>query len=234
MNRIPCRPPHHEHQGSRPDFILPDQALLHLEHPHHPPGLSTLTLQCFVSHSPQSALVSNLFIISQLLDSKFHGNFLIGLLGSWERVEGGYGAQTIPVSGLCYFLSPPPSFTAMFDDPIHGLLYITFMLGSCALFSRTWIYVSGSSAKDVAKQLKDQQMIVVGHRDDSTEKVLNRYIPTAAAFGGLCIGALSVFADFLGMCMLSCSPSLLTCYVYRRYWLRHGYPACRHHHLPVL
>lgn len=27
---------------------------------------------------------------------------------------------------------------------------------------------------------------------------LNRYIPTAAAFGGLCIGALSVLADFLG------------------------------------
>ena len=28
---------------------------------------------------------------------------------------------------------------------------------------------------------------------------LNRYIPTAAAFGGLCIGALSVTADFMGM-----------------------------------
>jgi preprotein translocase subunit SecY len=27
---------------------------------------------------------------------------------------------------------------------------------------------------------------------------LNRYIPTAAAFGGLCIGALSVMADFMG------------------------------------
>lgn len=28
--------------------------------------------------------------------------------------------------------------------------------------------------------------------------VLCRYIPTAAAFGGLCIGALSVLADFMG------------------------------------
>lgn len=27
---------------------------------------------------------------------------------------------------------------------------------------------------------------------------LRRYIPTAAAFGGLCIGGLSVMADFLG------------------------------------
>jgi len=29
-------------------------------------------------------------------------------------------------------------------------------------------------------------------------QILNRYIPTAAAFGGLCIGALSIVADFMG------------------------------------
>ena len=29
-------------------------------------------------------------------------------------------------------------------------------------------------------------------------KYLNKYIPTAAAFGGVCIGALSIFADFMG------------------------------------
>jgi protein transport protein SEC61 subunit alpha len=73
------------------------------------------------------------------------------------------------------------------------------MLGSCAFFSKTWIDVSGSSAKDVAKQLKEQQMIMRGHREKSMIHELNRYIPTAAAFGGLCIGALSVTADFLGM-----------------------------------
>jgi hypothetical protein len=32
------------------------------------------------------------------------------------------------------------------------------MLGSCAFFSKTWIDVSGSSAKDVAKQLRKQQV----------------------------------------------------------------------------
>jgi protein transport protein SEC61 subunit alpha len=33
---------------------------------------------------------------------------------------------------------------------------------------------------------------------DARPAPLPRYIPTAAAFGGLCIGALSVLADFLG------------------------------------
>lgn len=46
--------------------------------------------------------------------------------------------------------------------------------------------------------MKDSQMIMQGHRERSLIHELNRYIPTAAAFGGLCIGALSVLADFLG------------------------------------
>ena len=39
-----------------------------------------------------------------------------------------------------------------------------------------------------------------GHRDtvQSLKKELNRYIPTAAAFGGMCIGALTIVADFMG------------------------------------
>lgn len=72
------------------------------------------------------------------------------------------------------------------------------MLSACALFSKTWIEVSGSSPRDVAKQLKEQQLVMRGHREQSMYKELKRIIPTAAAFGGLCIGALSVTADLLG------------------------------------
>ncbi|KAM5279846.1 protein transport protein Sec61 subunit alpha isoform 3-T3 [Ctenodactylus gundi] len=82
----------------------------------------------------QSALVSNLYVISQMLSARFSGNLLVSLLGTWS----------------------------------------------------------------VAKQLKEQQMVMRGHRETSMVHELNRYIPTAAAFGGLCIGALSVLADFLG------------------------------------
>merc|ERR1712019_287184 len=96
------------------------------------------------------------------------------------------------------YLSPPMSIAEVLEDPLHAILYLVFILVACALFSKTWIEVSGSSAKDVAKQLRDQQMVMKGHRDSSLAKELNRYIPTAAAFGGMCIGALTVFADFLG------------------------------------
>merc|ERR1740121_1602416 len=95
-------------------------------------------------------------------------------------------------------MSPPRSFGEVFEDPIHAIFYIVFALISCALFSKAWIDVAGSSARDVAKQLQDQQMMMQGYRDTEMYRVLQRYIPTAAAFGGACIGALTIAADFLG------------------------------------
>lgn len=144
----------------------------------------------------QSALVSNLYFFSQLLYRRFKSNMLVNMLGQWQEIE--MLGQSVPVGGLVYYLSPPVGFYALWEDPIHALLYWVFILVSCAFFSKRWIDVSGTSAKDVAKQLKDQNMMLPGHRDTETARVLNRYIPTAAAFGGACIGALTICADFLG------------------------------------
>mmetsp|Transcript_8521 Transcript_8521/g.23748 ORF Transcript_8521/g.23748 Transcript_8521/m.23748 type:complete len:475 (-) Transcript_8521:331-1755(-) len=144
----------------------------------------------------QTALVSNLYFFSQLLYRRFKSNMLVNLLGQWQEMD--FGGQSIPVGGLAYYISPPSSFSDIWEDPIHALIYVIFVLTSCALFSKMWIDVSGSSARDVAKQLREQQMMMPGYRDSDLPRVLNRYIPTAAAFGGACIGALTVIADFLG------------------------------------
>lgn len=148
----------------------------------------------------QSALVSNLFFMSQILWSRFSDYAPVGWLGTWEDVSTGGYAHSVPVGGLCYYLSAPAGLWQAREDPVHALVYIVFMLSSCALFSKAWIDLSGSSARDVASQLRGQQMVIKGHRNAESimAKELNRHIPTAAAFGGLCIGALSIFADFLG------------------------------------
>mmetsp|Transcript_28430 Transcript_28430/g.56842 ORF Transcript_28430/g.56842 Transcript_28430/m.56842 type:complete len:473 (+) Transcript_28430:114-1532(+) len=145
----------------------------------------------------QTALVSNLYFISQMLYNRAPTNILVRLLGKWQDVEGQAGSS-IPVGGVAYYISPPHSFSEIIYDPFHAVFYLGFILTSCAMFSKTWIEVSGSSARDVAKQLREQQMIMKGHRDTAIVSTLNRYIPTAAAFGGACIGALTVIADFLG------------------------------------
>jgi protein transport protein SEC61 subunit alpha len=146
----------------------------------------------------QTALVSNLYFFSQLLYKRFSGNLLVNLLGRWQEVEGPTPGSSIPVGGLAYYVSPPTSVAEIIHDPFHALFYFAFILTACALFSKTWIEVSGSAPKDVAKQLQEQEMVIKGFREKSVITVLNRYIPIAAAFGGMCIGALTVIADFMG------------------------------------
>eukprot|EP01029_Cantina_marsupialis_P015611 TRINITY_DN3424_c0_g1_i2.p1 TRINITY_DN3424_c0_g1~~TRINITY_DN3424_c0_g1_i2.p1 ORF type:complete len:512 (+),score=114.07 TRINITY_DN3424_c0_g1_i2:65-1600(+) len=183
----------------------------------------------------QSALVTNMYMISQMLYKKFSGNMLVNILGQWVESQGSRG-QAVPVAGLAYYMSPPHSVTEMISDPIHAVFYIIFVLGkffimsmhvwvcvtvfcffifegrnlwmfsnffvlcaaTCGLFSKLWIDVAGQSPRDVARQFREQDMVVMGHRQSSSIKVLQRYIPIAAAFGGVCIGALSVTADLLG------------------------------------
>ncbi|PSS02987.1 Protein transport protein Sec61 subunit alpha like, partial [Actinidia chinensis var. chinensis] len=53
----------------------------------------------------QSALVSNLYFISQLLYRKYCGNFFVNLLGKWKESE--YSVQSIPVGGLAYYITAP-------------------------------------------------------------------------------------------------------------------------------
>jgi protein transport protein SEC61 subunit alpha len=124
----------------------------------------------------------------------------VRLLGRWQEASelGGQPGQFVPVGGIVYYISAPHSLREVAANPVHAVVYLAFMLTACALFSKTWIEVSGASARDVAKQLKEQGMFMAGHRDANLYKELNRYIPTAAAFGGVCIGALTVGADFLG------------------------------------
>ena len=57
----------------------------------------------------QSALVSNLYFLSQMLYKRYGGNILVRLLGVWAETEAGGGdsGQTVPVAGLVYYMTPP-------------------------------------------------------------------------------------------------------------------------------
>lgn len=82
------------------------------------------------------------------------------LSASARAQELGDSGQMHPVGGLVYYISPPHSLAEVAANPLHALVYVAFMLSACALFSKTWIEVSGSSSSDVAKQLREQQMFL--------------------------------------------------------------------------
>ena len=81
------------------------------------------------------------------------------------------------------------SFAELIYDPFHAVFYLVFVLTN-SIFSKCSIEVSGSSVRDVARQLKSEQIIMKGHRASALAGLLNRHIPAAAmcggAFAGLC------------------------------------------------
>jgi len=140
----------------------------------------------------ETALISNIFFVSQTLYSSYPG-ILTSILGSWRSVN--EGAQ-IPSGGLAYYMSPPRGLLDLLIHPIHSAVYILFICGLAALFSSHWVEVSGTSSKDVAKQLHSQGLNIRGWR--STGTCLNKYIPICALTGGFFLGGLTIFADMFG------------------------------------
>lgn len=166
----------------------------------------------------QSALVSNFFMISQLLYRRFGDNIIVTMLGKWASHEFSPGAS-IPIGGLAYYLSPPQSISELFTDPIHAFIYISFVLLTCAFFSKLWIHVSGASSKDIMRQLSSQGLSIKNRETyESQLRELDQYIPVAAAFGGMCIGALTLLADFLGTIGGSGTSILLACNIISEYY----------------
>merc|ERR1712078_419238 len=82
----------------------------------------------------QSALVSNVYFLSQLLYKRYGGNFLVRLFGRWEESQ--FGGHKVPVGGLAYYISAPTDLSDVFENPLHALFYMTFMLTACALSAR--------------------------------------------------------------------------------------------------
>lgn len=58
--------------------------------------------------------------------------------------------------------------------------------------------VSGQGPKEIANNLKDQGMFLKGNTNEGTYRKIKQLVMTAATLGGICIGALTIFADFLG------------------------------------
>jgi protein transport protein SEC61 subunit alpha len=85
-------------------------------------------------------------------------------------------------------------------DPLHSIFYVVFILVSCGLFAKTWVELSGKSSRDVARSLRDNGYYLEGIREteENIYEQLNRTIPCAATLGGMAIGALTIFADFMG------------------------------------
>lgn len=154
----------------------------------------------YLSNTPimiQSAIISQLHIMSSILYQKFRNYSWVRLLAVWQRDPVSGKDQLI--GGFTFFLTPPKGITGVINDPVHFIIYFMIIVFTSGLFARLWLDMSGKSPVDVLRQIKESKMSIGGATSDTSMiKVLNKNIGIAAVLGGILIGVFSIFSDLLG------------------------------------
>ncbi len=189
----------------------------------------------YVSNLPvifASALFANIYFISQLLWSKFQGNFWIGLLGTYT-VENN---QYVLTGGLAYYMTSPRSLYNVMNRPLQAVVYAVILIVFCIVFSLTWLEVGGLDPRTVAGQLVSSGMQIPGFRrsEKAIEMILKRYIPVVTIMGGALVGLIAAVASFFGVFGSGTGVLLSVGILYQYYQLLMQerivdmYPAMRH------
>ena len=161
----------------------------------------------YVSNLPvifASALFANVYFFSQLLWSQLGRpapgtNLLFQILGDFHFNSTSNAVN--PVGGLAYLVTAPRNIQGVAADPLRAAAYLGIIVAFCAVFSLIWLEVGGLGPGKVAKQLMDSGMQIPGYRRSGRpiEAILKRYIPVVTVLGGIVVGLVAGFSDFLGV-----------------------------------
>lgn len=132
------------------------------------------------------------FAVIQLIGKNDPSSLVNKVLGGYQSSELFYLAK-FPLS----LLAPPTSLAGLLRQPLTLVTFTGFMLITGVWFASYWQEISGSSARDVAKQFKEQDVALAGHRDASKELV--KIIPVAAASGAAILALLVSVAELAGL-----------------------------------
>jgi len=165
------------------------------------------------------ALYANVLFFSQILWTRDPNNFWFGLLGTYKTAE--EGGRLEPIGGLVYYLTPPRGLDLVYQDPIRAIIYGILLIGLSGMFASMWVEVAGLTPRDVARQLISADVRIPGFRNSQQilTRILEKYIPTVALFGGFLMGALAAFADYLGALGTGAGVLLTVGIIYQYYQL---------------
>ena len=143
-----------------------------------------------------TGILSNIYMISQVLHKKYPNSFIIKILGVWDVVNGHY----VPISGISYYISPVHTFEEFIKNPIKSAIYILFVVISSGYFAKSYIELTGKGGLDLSKRLRSEGFFLENLKDgeETTYDKLRKNIEVAAFLGGGFIGFLNVLANFLG------------------------------------
>ena len=141
-------------------------------------------------------IISNLYLISQVLYKRYGSSLLIKLLGTWAEKNG----EQVATGGIAYFVTPPKNFFEFIVHPFKSITYVIFFLYFSGWFTQTMVDITGKGAVDLARALKNQGFFLEGIRENE-ESIFQRFqklIPTVSFLSGMVIAGLQILADLIG------------------------------------
>lgn len=136
------------------------------------------------------------FALIHLVAKNNSQSIICKVLGHYETVNNILYTPTFPLS----LLTPPRSLlSGLFEQPLTFVVYTGFMLITGVWFANHWQAMSGSSARDIAVQFKEQGITLTGRREQSVAKELEKVIPVASTTGAALLALVTVIGEVLGL-----------------------------------
>lgn len=186
-------------------------------------GLATIILQNFRVELPvrsnKARGTSNVYPIRLLYTGALPVLFAFTALANIQvllyfvsvATEPFYPTVSSVVSAIAFYFSPPASFTASVLSPVRAVVYCGSVIVLATAFAQFWSLISGSAPKDIAKQFKDQSIIIAGKREVSVTKELSRTVPVASVAGAFALAALALAGELIGASGKTVSVSIGVC-----------------------
>ncbi|SCV05172.1 LANO_0H01640g1_1 [Lachancea nothofagi CBS 11611] len=119
------------------------------------------------------------------------------------KIIGGYA----PSNNLLYvpqfplsLLTPPKSLLDCISrQPLTPITFTAFLVVTGVWFASLWQHISGSSARDISAQFKEQGITLTGHREQGIAKEFEKIVPLASTTGAAVLALLVSGGELLGL-----------------------------------
>lgn len=136
------------------------------------------------------------FAFITLIGKNDPNNVVCKILGHYENVNNLLAVPTFPLS---VFAPPRSFFYGLIQSPLSFVIFPTFIIVTGVWFAYKWQAISGQSARDIAKEFKEQGLTLAGRREQNIAKELSKSISLASATGATIIALIAIIGELLGL-----------------------------------